>query len=313
VTEAILDRALIDPGAGMHAALPFGPMGMASGTDDSTCSMEGDLPLAVQIMGSDAEEIARAAQRVLEMAEQAGFSERAGRLVLDLNLACPVKKVARRKRGGHWLADPDGAIAILASLRASLPETVPCSLKLRRGSQEGDRAESDFFRIFDAAYDLGFAWTTVHARTVEQAYVGPSRWDFLRRLVERNPDRIVFGSGDVWQVEDIGRMLRETGVRAVSVARGAIGNPWIFRQARAMMAGSPVQAPSLREQRQVLERHFAYSCALQGEALACRTMRKFAMRFCQHHPQGQALRPLFAGAGTVEAWQGIFQRHYDPE
>lgn len=183
---------------------------------------------------------------------------------IDVNLACPVKKIDRKARGGHWLAEPAGAVAILEAVRDAVPREIPCTVKLRRGYDDTPDMADNFERILDAAFGIGYAWATVHGRTVEQKYVGPSRWDVLRDIVRRHPDRVIFGSGDVWEAEDIFRMLEYTGVAAVAVARGCIGNPWIFRQARGMLAGRTPTLPTIDEQRAVLEEHFALALAVNG-------------------------------------------------
>ena len=103
--------------------------------------------------------------------------------------------------------------------------------------------------------------------------MGPSRWTFLRDLVAKHPDRPILGSGDVWDVHDIFRMIAYTGVSAVSVARGCIGNPWIFRQARDMMAGREPSPPTISDQREVLLQHFDLSVAVNGADHAGRMMR----------------------------------------
>src|SRR5262249_11480755 len=154
----------------------------------------------------------------------------------------------KKARGEHWLAEPEGAIAILEAVREAVPKHIPCTVKLRRSYDDTPEMAAAFERVFDAAYQIGYAWTTVHARTVEQKYIGPSRWDVLRDIVARHPERIVFGSGDIWEAGDIFRMIRYTGVHAVSVARGCIGNPWIFRQARDLMAGREARRPTIAEQ-----------------------------------------------------------------
>src|SRR5262245_21087545 len=127
--------------------------------------------------------------------------------VIDVNLACPVKKIERKARGGHWLAEPDGAIAILEAVREAVPAHVVCTVKLRRAFDDTPEMAANCDRILAAAFDIGYAWATVHARTVEQKYVGPSRWDVLRDIVRRYPGRLILGSGDVWAANDIFRML----------------------------------------------------------------------------------------------------------
>ncbi len=239
-------------------------------------------------------------------------AEVAGRTfaTIDVNLACPVKKIKSKARGGHWLREPEGAIEILRAVRDAVPATIPCTVKLRRSFDDTAEMALAFERIFDAAYEIGFAWATVHARTVEQRYIGPSRWTFLRDLCERYPERIVFGSGDVWGVDDIFRMIAYTGVKAVSVARGCIGNPWVFRQAREMMAGREPTAPTIAEQRAVLEEHFALSAALHGEEAAGRMMRKFGVRFAAHHPRSDEVRAGFIRCEKTADWLGVLGAHY---
>lgn len=230
--------------------------------------------------------------------------------VIDVNLACPVKKIKAKARGGHWLAEPSGAIDILKAVREAVPPETVCTVKLRRSFDDTPEMVRNFEKIFTAAYELGYAWTTVHARTVQQKYIGPSRWTFLKDLVSRHPDKVIFGSGDVWEVHDIFRMIAYAGVSAVSVARGCIGNPWIFRQAREMMAGRAPSRPTILEQRQVLEEHFRLAVRVQGEDLASRTMRKFAIRFAAHHPQAENARREFIAVSSTQAWRAVLERWY---
>jgi tRNA-dihydrouridine synthase len=227
-----------------------------------------------------------------------------------VNLACPVKKIKNKARGGHWLSEPQGAIEILRAVRAAVPLHIPCTVKLRRGFDDSPDAANSFETIFNAAYELGYAWATVHARTVEQKYIGPSRWPALANLVRRYPDRVIFGSGDVWSVQDIFRMIAYTGVHAVAVARGCIGNPWIFRQARQMMAGEPPAAPTVAEQRAVLEEHFRISVALNGEHMGSRMMRKFGIRFAAHHPRAEEVRLRMIGVASIGDWEAVLEELY---
>lgn len=319
VTEALLDRTLLSGGRGFAKA----DLGEIA---DNVPGGDEDHPLIGQLMGSDPDEMAAAAVKMIEqgarprdeylrLAEGAKCVEPVsarGRTfaAIDVNLACPVKKISSKARGGHWLREPEGAIEILRAVRDALPRAVPTTLKIRRGSDDSQEAERNFFRIFDAAYELGYAWATVHGRTVEQKYVGPSRWTFLRDLARSRPDRVIFGSGDVWGAADIFRMLAYTGVHAVSVARGCIGNPWIFRQARQMMAGEPPHPPTLAEQRAVLREHFALSAALHGETGAGLMMRKFGIRFAAHHPRGEEVRRRFIACERTDDWMAVLDEFY---
>lgn len=231
---------------------------------------------------------------------------------IDINLACPVKKIRSKARGGHWLAEPAGALEILRTVRERVPEQIPCTVKLRRSFDDTAPMARNLETILDGAFDLGYAWATIHARTVRQKYLGPSRWDLLRDIVARRPDRLILGSGDVWDAHDIFRMIAYTGVAAVAVARGCIGNPWIFRQARDMMAGRAPAAPSIQEQRAVLEEHFRLSVGIHGEEHASRAMRKFGIRFAAHHPRGEEVRRRFIAVGSVAEWMGVLEEYFPP-
>jgi tRNA-dihydrouridine synthase B len=237
---------------------------------------------------------------------------------IDINLACPVKKIKAKARGGHWLAQPDGAIAIIEAVRETLPAHIPVTLKIRRGYDDTPEMAANFDRILAAAFDIGIAWATVHARTVTQKYVGPSRWDLLRNIVARHPDRLIFGSGDIWSAADVFRMIDYTRVAAVSVARGCIGNPWIFRQARDLLAGNDPTLPTLAQQRAVLESHYTLALAVnanmkQADAFTGKTMRKFAIRFAQHHPQGEEVKRAFIEVSSQEQWRSVLDKFYCDE
>jgi tRNA-dihydrouridine synthase B len=302
VTEALLDRTLINGGKGRRKEDPdllATECGMGEIEDNVAMGLD-DHPIAGQIMGTLPAEMAEGARILVGM----------GYEVLDVNLACPVKKIKRNNRGGHFLAFPADAIAVLKAVRDAVPESIPCTVKLRRSFDDTPPMVASFERIFDAAYDLGYLWTTVHCRTVQQKYIGPAKWDFLRDLRARHPDRLFFGSGDVWNVEDIFAMLEFTGVNAVSVARGCIGNPWIFRQARQLMRGEQPTAPTLTEQRQTLLDHFDLSVRLHGERAAGRMMRKFGIKFAQHHPDPHFVKTAFIACSNIPQWHAVIHRCY---
>lgn len=302
VTEALLDRTLINGGKGRTREDPD-LLAEECGTGDPAENIAAGLddhPIAGQIMGTDPDEMAEGA-RIL-----AGF----GYDTIDVNFACPVKKIKKRNRGGHFLTAPEAAIDVLRAVRDAVPSEIPCTVKLRRAWDDSPEMANHFERVFNAVYELGYAWATVHCRTVEQKYLGPGRWPFLRDLTARYSDRIIFGSGDVWRTADIFAMLELCGVQAVSVARGCIGNPWIFRQARQLMAGESPTEPTLAEQRGALLEHFDLSVALHGELSASRQMRKFGIKFAHHHPRGDEVKAAFIRCKSIDDWRAVMDVFY---
>jgi tRNA-dihydrouridine synthase B len=306
ITEALLDRTLMCGGKGRRKEDPDlleDECGLGD-PEENRIAEVGDLhdhPIAGQIMGSAPDEMAQAAALLASMNYD----------VIDVNLACPVKKMRKMNRGGHCLTDVDQSIAILRAVRQATPAHVPCTVKLRRAYDDTPDMAARFERIFNAAYESGYAWATVHCRTVQQKYLGPGKWEFLTDLVERNPDKIIFGSGDVWTVNDIFAMLDVTGVHAVAVARGCIGNPWMFRQARQLIAGETPSLPSIDEQRQALLEHFQLAVALHGERKASKMMRKFGIKFSAHHPQSESVKMEFIRCASVADWRRVIERFYD--
>ena len=218
---------------------------------------------------------------------------------------------------------PDEAVEILRAVKAAVPAGFPLTTKLRRAYDDTPAMAEAFDRVFEAALDLDYAGATVHCRTVEQKYVGPGRWSALKQLTDRYGPRArvqgftIGGSGDIWAAADIFAMLQQTGVDWVSVARGCIGNPWIFTQARALMAapGSSPAPPTIHQQRAVLLDHFELSTALHGEGSASRMMRKFGIKFSRHHPEADAIKQAFIRVKSTADWKAVLEsvlRHRRP-
>ena len=261
-----------------------------------------------------------------------------------------MKKIKKKCRGGHLLSVPDEAIAILEAVKAAVPAEFPLTTKLRRAYDDtpADEAEN-FDRVFGAALDLQLrrgdgalpdGAAEIRRPGEVERRCGRSRsgtgWgDFgIRKWEVRSPevtdskrsaDRlasgtpafrlpasgfVLGGSGDIWTAADIFRMLRETGVDWVSVARGCIGNPWIFAQARALMLGQAALPPSVHQQRDVLLEHFELSVRFHGEASASRMMRKFGIKFSRHHPEAAAIKSAFIKVKSIHDWRAVLSDHY---
>lgn len=258
-------------------------------------------PTAGQLMGADPEHFGPAALKLVEN----GFD------VIDINFGCPVKKVLGRCRGGYHLSQPAIALEIVRRVRDAVPAHVPVTLKMRRGIDDTDESRDKFFEIFDGAYAAGVAAITVHGRTVRQRYDGPSRWEFLREVKAHARDRVVLGSGDLFTAQACLDMIEYTGVDGVTVARGAIGNPWIFAQCRALAAGEPLPPPpSLHEQRDVITEHYRLAEELYGPERCLPDMRKFAIKYSQLHPNHTEVRADFCGVKEPGAWREVLTKWY---
>jgi len=260
-----------------------------------------DHPVGAQLMGNEPSAFAAAALRLVE----AGFD------AIDLNFGCPVKKVLGRCRGGYLLSQPDTALEIVARVRDVLPPEVPVTVKMRRGMDESERSRDDFFVIFDRAFELGVAAVTVHGRTVRQRYEGPSSWAFVKEVKEHASDRTVLGSGDLFTAQDCLDMIAQTGVDGVCVARGAIGNPWIFQQVRALAAGRPLPPPpTLFEQRDVISEHYRLAEEIYGPERSPSVMRKFGIKYSRLHPEAEQVRDAFVRVHSPRQWQEVLTRWY---
>ncbi|MDP1563839.1 MAG: tRNA-dihydrouridine synthase [Pirellulaceae bacterium] len=260
-----------------------------------------DHPVAGQLMGAEPEQFAAGAAKLVE----AGFD------VIDINFGCPVKKVLGRCRGGFHLSQPEVALEIVRRTRDIVPTEIPVTLKMRRGMDDTSESRDNFFRILDGAFAIGVAGITVHGRTVKQKYVGPSRWEFLREVKQHVGALKILGSGDLFTAEDCLNMIAQTGVDGVTVARGAIGNPWVFRDIRELAAGRPIPPPpSLHQQKAVIHEHFALATQVYGPDRAGPTMRKFGIKYSMHHPQNVEVREAMAKARNVDQWLAVLDHWY---
>ncbi len=261
-------------------------------------------PVGGQLMGAEPAQFAAGAMKLVE----AGFD------VIDINFGCPVKKVLGRCRGGFHLGQPDVALEIVRQTRDNVPPHIPVTVKMRRGIDDSAESHDNFFQILDGAFEIGVSAITVHGRTVKQRYVGPSKWEFLKQVKQHVGDRLILGSGDLFTAQDCLDMIAETGVDGVTVARGAIGNPWIFSQARALAAGRPLpDPPTLHQQRKILLEHYRLAEELYGESRVGPLMRKFGIKYAILHPQHDELRSAFVKVRDRAGWQAVLDRFYDED
>jgi tRNA-dihydrouridine synthase len=202
---------------------------------------------------------------------------------------------------------------IVRSVFDAVGTTHPVTVKMRRGMDDSPESKGKFFSILDGAFEMGVSAVTVHGRTVTQRYVGPSDWSFLTEVKRRVGDRIILGSGDLFSASACLQMMEKTGVDGVTIARGCIGNPWIFRECRALYRGDALPPPpTVQEQREAVTGHWADMVDVYGERVAAKRMRKFGIKYSEHHPLSREVRDAFVAAKGHADLQRVLEHWYDP-
>jgi len=265
---------------------------------------EDDHPVGGQLMGADPE----------VFGDAAGWMARAGYDVIDINFGCPVKKVLGRCRGGFHLSNPATALDIIRRVVDAVGATHPVTVKMRRGLDDAPDSERKFFEILDGAFELGVSAVTVHGRTVRQRYCGPSQWAFLKKVKKHVGSQTILGSGDLFSAEACIRMMAETGVDGVTIARGCIGNPWIFEECRALFSGGTLPLPpTIEAQRRAIELHWRHTEACYDSKYAPRMMRKVGIKYSEHHPHARDVRNAFVAVSSAADVRRVIDRWYDPD
>lgn len=219
-----------------------------------------DRPVAIQIYGQVIDEMVRAAKLVVEY----------GATVVDINMGCPVRKVVKTGGGSALMCDTPSATRLVGAIVDAAG--VPVTVKMRLGWDAQTHTAPELARAFEK---IGVAAVIVHGRTRAQGFKGHVDREGIGRVVEAVERMPIVGNGDVRTIHDAERMFRETGCAAVSIGRGALGNPFIFRQLRQWaIDGTTGPEPTFEERVGVMERHFLRLVERRGERFACLQFRK---------------------------------------
>lgn len=215
--------------------------------------------LIVQLFGREPDIVSEAANRICDLGRFDG---------IDLNMGCPAKKIAPSGEGCGLMRTPDIACKMMKkTVQAS---NVPVSVKMRLGYDDGHKNVLEYAKM---AEDNGISFITIHGRTREQQYSGQADWDMISE-VKTKVKIPVIGNGDLFSAENAVYRINDSRVDGVMIGRGAMGNPWIFRDIKCILSGQLPQPVSLYEKQSVLIRHYRMMLNAKPENIAVREMRK---------------------------------------
>lgn len=245
-----------------------------------------DRPFAAQIFGSEPE----------VMEEAAGLAaDISGADVIDINMGCPVGKVAGNGDGCALMRDPDKAMKIIEAVVRGAK--VPVTVKFRKGWDKGSVNAVEFGKMCCQA---GASAITVHGRTRTQMYSGVADWDIIRE-VRKAASVPVFANGDVFEPEDALRILHYTGCDGVMIGRGAFGNPWLFSGAKALLEGGELPpAPGVEQRVDTALKQLEEAAALKGERVACLEARRHFAWYLRGVPHSSRFKARVVQISTLE-------------
>lgn len=285
--------------------------GLVHGSEQTESYLDRDpdeVPFAVQIFAAEPEVLARGA--AIAVAQGAG--------IVDINMACPVKKVCGTGAGAALARDPGEVERAVRAVRAAVD--VPVTVKIRAG---WDEALVNCVEVARAAERGGASAVALHGRTRAQMYSGRADWSLLRRVKEAISIPVL-GSGDVWSAADALRMRRDTSCDAVLVARGACGNPWIFRELRAHEQSMPAPPPPDRDEWvATILRHVRIQVehrarqrrgreAAEAERQAIRELRRHLLWYTRGRRGGVRFRREADAIATAADVERQLDRHFPP-
>jgi tRNA-dihydrouridine synthase B len=259
--------------------------------EELTATCPEDSPLSVQIFGNDAGLMAEAARAL----------EARGIASIDINMGCPVHKVTKSGAGASMMCRASETVQLVERVVRAVQ--IPVTVKMRLGWDDRQITAPEFARAFA---EIGVAAVAIHGRTRQQGFSGKVSLDGIRTVVEAVRSIPVIGNGDVRTVADADRMLRETGCDGVSIGRGALANPWIFRQLVQWEQTGTCDPPgSFDDRMALLRRQFAFVIELRGPDRAVPFFRKMAHWYLKSMQVMARLRDAFQKAGTIEEVEAV--------
>ena len=249
-------------------------------------------PVSLQLFGSDPDIISEMAKKI----ENRPFS------ILDINMGCPVPKVAGNGEGSALMKNPKLVEEIVSKTAKAIKK--PVTVKIRKGFDDEHINAVEIARIAESA---GAAAVAVHGRTREQYYSGKADWDIIRQVKEAVKIPVI-GNGDVTSPEAARQLMETTGCDGIMIGRGAQGNPWIFRQILHWMeTGEEEPKPDLEEVKAMILRHARMLVEYKGAYTGIREMRKHVAWYTAGYPNSAKLRARVNEIESLEALEHLIQ------
>lgn len=292
-TDAVMRTLCEEQGASLTYTEMVSAKGLYYGgskTGELTFIPENAGPAAIQIFGSEPKIMAFAAKHLDSLPNE----------ILDINMGCPVPKVVRNGDGSALMQDPSLVHDIVKAVTASTEK--PVTVKIRKGF---DEKSANAVEVALAAEEGGAAAVCVHGRFRSQYYSGEADRGIIRDVKEALKVPVI-ASGDVTDAVSGMSMLSETGCDMVMIGRGALGNPWIFRELDAAWRGQDIPPrPSEEERVSMMIRHLEMLCDLKGERTGVREFRKYIMRYTKGMRGSAAVRRMANEAADLNEMKEV--------
>ena len=254
---------------------------------------ERECPVSLQLFGSEPDIISQIAHEI----EERPFD------ILDLNMGCPVPKIVNNGEGSALMKNPSLAGEIIEKTARAIKK--PVTVKIRKGFDDNHVNAVEMAKIAEAS---GAAAIAVHGRTREQYYSGKADWDIIRQVKEAVSIPVI-GNGDLLTAEDVIAMYEQTGCDGFMIARGAQGNPWIFKQIlHYFETGEHLRKPSFTEVKEMILRHAKMMQEYKGEYIGMREIRKHAAWYTAGYPNSAKLRVLINEVETYDELEACLNK-----
>ena len=254
-----------------------------------------ERPVSLQLFGSDPEIMSEMAKQI----EEKPFD------ILDVNMGCPVPKVVNNGEGSALMKNPRLVYELVSAVVKAIEK--PVTVKIRKGFDDEHVNAVEMAKIAESS---GAAAVAVHGRTREQFYSGKADWDIIRQVKEAVKIPVI-GNGDLLTAEDVIAMEEQTGCDGFMIARGAQGNPWIFRQIlHYFETGEHLPKPPASEVAQMILRHARMMLEFKGEYIGIREIRKHAAWYTAGYPHGARLRVAINQVENYEQLETLLMEYF---